>query len=33
MNISKEQAIKDLEIENLNSEDQDTIIGSFFRGA
>jgi hypothetical protein len=30
--ISKEQAIKDLEIENLSSEDQDTIVGSFFRG-
>ena len=32
MNISKDQAIKDLEIEQLNSEDQESIIGSFFRG-
>jgi hypothetical protein len=30
--ISKEQAIKDLEIENLSSDIQETVLGAFFRG-
>lgn len=30
--ISRAQILKDLEIENLSAEVQDTIIGSFFRG-